>query len=69
MFLFHTYPFILPKEVIVDLTKGELKTILKGNAFDIKKNRRGTEIKAVTRSNLSVFNENGVFYAYIVFDI
>ena len=69
LFYFHTAPFLAASKVRISLDEHKLEAELFGEAYDIKKHRRGTEVKAVTRSNLIVRREGPQTHTYVVLDI
>lgn len=69
LFYFHTAPFLAASKVKVSLDEHELRAELCGEAYDMRKHRRGTEVKAVTRSNLIVREEGSQTHIYVVLDI
>lgn len=69
LFYFHTTPFLAASKVKVSLGEDELTAELSGETYDFKRHHRGTEVKAVTRSNLIVRREGSQTHIYVVLDI
>ena len=53
----------------VDESFTSLRLLGFGEAFDPSKHVRGTEIKAITYSNMQVLSRNGLTHIYVILDI
>lgn len=79
LFSFHASPFLVATGVAVRIWEPEdqqpakyrLEATLCGTTFDAKRHRRGTEVKAITYSNLSITSsaDAGEAHIYVVLDI
>ena len=69
LFRFHCEPFIVAKNIVIDLKRGTCKVC--GPCFDPRRHPTKTEVKAVTRSNARVtfVPEERLWHSYIVVDI
>lgn len=54
---------------IKTLDAGRVEARLKGESLDLKRHRFFTEIKGVTYHELKVWQENGRWYARVIFDV
>mmetsp|Transcript_50440 Transcript_50440/g.60796 ORF Transcript_50440/g.60796 Transcript_50440/m.60796 type:complete len:250 (-) Transcript_50440:145-894(-) len=71
LFNFHDTGFIA-KEVVVtsiDLEGFCIKSVGRGECFDIDKHPQGTEVKAITYSNMKMIEENGRCDIWVIIDI
>ena len=72
LFLFCAEPFLTSKEVhITELNRDDftIKATCKGEPFDLNKHPQGTEIKAITYSNLQIYDEQKRHEVYVIVDI
>lgn len=72
LFVFSADPFFIPREIkITDFDPINFKITSQGygETFDLKKHPQGTEVKAITYSNMQVFDEIGRHEVYVIVDI
>lgn len=72
LFRFSCDEFFVPKEVKVlelDTENFKIKVQGKGEAFDLAKHPQGTEIKAITYSNMQIHNDRPTHDIYVIVDI
>lgn len=72
LFLFCAEPFLTCKEIkIVELDRENFKITAKcrGEPFDLGKHPQGTEIKAITYSNLQIYDDEDKHEIYVIVDI
>lgn len=72
LFLFCAEPFLTSKEVQItelDRENFTIKATCKGEPFDLDKHPQGTEIKAITYSNLQIYDEQKKHEVYVIVDI
>ncbi|XP_072175965.1 protein archease-like [Diadema setosum] len=71
LFVFSTDPFFIPREVTIDEFDEKnftIKSTGTGEYFDIVKHPQGTEVKAITYSNMQI-HESGQHDVYVIIDI
>lgn len=72
LFKFCAEPFFIPCKIVIeefDSSKGYIKAIGYGEMFDLAKHPQGTEVKAITYSNMQVHNEKPTNDIYVIIDI
>ena len=72
LFLFNAEPFLACKEISItefDRNNLTLKAKCRGEPFDLNKHPQGTEIKAITYSNLQVYDGDDKKEVYVIVDI
>lgn len=72
LFLFCAEPFFVPKEVkIKEFDRENWRIVVegKGETFDLSKHPQGTEVKAITYSNMQVHDSEGKHECYFILDI
>ena len=72
LFLFCAEPFLTCKEVEIyefDRENFRLKARCRGEPFDLCKHPQGTEIKAITYSNLQIYDDENNHEIYVIVDI
>jgi SHS2 domain-containing protein len=72
LFTFCAEPFFIPRKVLIkefDLEKRHIKAVGYGEQFSLEKHPQGTEVKAITYSNLQVHNEISTNDIYVIIDI
>lgn len=72
LFLFSADPFFIPREVVIDEFDVEnFKIICRGigETFDLCKHPQGTEVKAITYSNMQVHDKDPTNDLYVIIDI
>jgi SHS2 domain-containing protein len=72
LFLFCADPFFIPRKIEVkefDITNRRIKAVGFGEQFNIGKHPQGTEVKAITYSNLQVHSELSTNDIYVILDI
>jgi len=72
LFVFSVEPFLCA--CIVQITEFDeqnfsIKAILKGESFDLSKHPQGTEVKAITYSNMQIYDKPGECECYVIIDI
>lgn len=71
LFVFSTDPFLIPREVKItefDKKNFTIKSTGYGEYFDLVKHPQGTEVKAITYSNMQI-HENDKHDVYVIIDI
>mmetsp|Transcript_11935 Transcript_11935/g.24402 ORF Transcript_11935/g.24402 Transcript_11935/m.24402 type:complete len:229 (-) Transcript_11935:24-710(-) len=71
LYRFHNEGFVAGEVEVydVDEVKGECRTKGKGEVFDMKRHKQGTEVKAITYSNMQVVKAKGKVDVYVIIDI
>jgi len=72
LFLFNAEPFLTCKEIEItefDDENFSIKATCKGEPFDIQKHPQGTEIKAITYSNMQIYDDSDRHEVYVIVDI
>ncbi|KAK3088623.1 hypothetical protein FSP39_021423 [Pinctada imbricata] len=72
LFLFSAEPFFIARKVIItefDKENFKIKAKGYGEEFDISKHPQGTEVKAITYSNMQVFDKEGQHELFVIIDI
>jgi SHS2 domain-containing protein len=72
LFVFSADPFFIPRFIkITEFDEENFKITSEGHGetFDLKKHPQGTEVKAITYSNMQVFNEPNKHEVYVIIDI
>ena len=72
LFLFSAEPFFIARKVVIqefDAERGYIKAIGYGEQFDIIKHPQGTEVKAITYSNMQVHKDKPTNDIYVIIDI
>ncbi|EFX63964.1 protein archease-like [Daphnia pulex] len=72
LFLFSAEPFFIARKVkITEFDRVNFKIVATGygETFDLKKHPQGTEVKAITYSNMQVHDEPNLHQVYVIIDI
>lgn len=72
LFKFCAEPFFIPCKIVIeefDQSKGYIKAVGYGEVFDLSKHPQGTEVKAITYSNMQVHNDKATNDIYVIIDI
>ena len=72
LFLFSAEPFFIARKIVideVDFEKGYIKATGYGEEFSLAKHPQGTEVKAITYSNMQVHKDKPTFDIYVIIDI
>jgi SHS2 domain-containing protein len=72
LFLFSAEPFFIARKVSIiefDLERKYIKAVGYGEPFDISKHPQGTEVKAITYSNMQVHTDKDTNDIYVIIDI
>lgn len=72
LFVFCAEPFFIPRKIEIldfDLDKRYIKARGYGEQFDLSKHPQGTEVKAITYSNMQVHDEMSTNDIYVIIDI
>ena len=72
LFLFSAEPFFIPRKIVIiefDAERGYIKATGYGEQFDINKHPQGTEVKAITYSNMQVHKDKPTNDIYVIIDI
>lgn len=72
LFNFSAEPFFVPKKVkITEFDKKSFRIKAKGfgETFDLSKHPQGTEVKAITYSNLQIYDTETKHEVYVILDI
>lgn len=72
LYLFHTESFVV-KQILfktLDIDNFRVSAVVRGGLFDATRHSQGTEVKAITYSNMQIVqNENGNVDTYVIVDI
>lgn len=72
LFVFSAEPFFIARKIVIsefDADRGYIKAIGYGEEFDIHKHPQGTEVKAITYSNMQVHKDKPTNDIYVIIDI
>lgn len=73
LFVFSAEPFFIPRKIVIEefnVEKGYIKAVGYGEEFQaITKHPQGTEVKAITYSNMQVHTEKDTNDIYVIIDI
>lgn len=72
LFLFCCEPFFIVKEVEIlefDREKFSIRAVGRGETFDLDKHPQGTEVKAITYSNMQIYDEEDRHEVFVIIDI
>ena len=72
LFVFSAEPFFIPRKICIqefDPDKGYVKAIGYGEEFSLQKHPQGTEVKAITYSNMQVHKDKSTNDIYVIIDI
>jgi SHS2 domain-containing protein len=72
LFLFSADPFFIPKEFKIthfDRENFKITSVGHGETFDLEKHTQGTEVKAITYSNMQIFDTDSSHECYVIIDI
>lgn len=72
LFLFCAEPFFIARKVVIthfDAENFHIKAVAYGEQFSLDKHPQGTEVKAITYSNMQVHNEKPTNDIYVIIDI
>mgnify|MGYP002803392851 FL=1 len=72
LFLFCAEPFFIGKVIEItefDKENFQINAIVHGETFDLEKHPQGTEVKAITYSNMQVFDDEEKHEVYVIIDI
>nr|XP_058958479.1 protein archease-like isoform X1 [Pocillopora verrucosa] len=72
LFLMCDDPYFIVKEVEIlefDKENFTIRAVGRGELFDLNKHPQGTEVKAITYSNMQIYDENDKHEVYVIIDI
>jgi SHS2 domain-containing protein len=72
LFAFSVEPFFIARRIVIsefDLERGYIKATGYGEPFAIGKHPQGTEVKAITYSNMQVHKDKPTNDIYVIIDI
>ena len=72
LFLFSADPFFIPRKVKItefDKENFRIKAEAYGEEFDLSKHPQGTEVKAITYSNMQFYDEENKHEVFVIIDI
>ncbi|XP_021917472.1 protein archease [Zootermopsis nevadensis] len=72
LFLFCADPFFIARKVSIlefDRTKFHIRAAAYGEEFQIGKHPQGSEVKAITYSNMQIHDNEGKFEVFVIIDI
>jgi SHS2 domain-containing protein len=72
LFVFSAEPFFIARKISIrefDLETKHIKAICYGEQFDLTKHPQGTEVKAITYSNMQVHTDKKTNDIYVIIDI
>ncbi|KAK3611917.1 hypothetical protein CHS0354_013984 [Potamilus streckersoni] len=72
LFVFSADPFFIPRKVEItefDNVNFKIKSKGYGETFDIQKHPQGTEVKAITYSNMQIYDNDEMHEVFVIIDI
>jgi SHS2 domain-containing protein len=72
LFLFSAEPYFIARKVVINSFDRENFKIVAtgyGETFDLSKHPQGTEVKAITYSNMQVHEDEGYAEVFVIIDI
>ncbi|XP_060589727.1 protein archease-like [Ruditapes philippinarum] len=72
LFVFSAEPFFIARKIHItefDVENFKIKSIGYGEEFDIQKHPQGTEVKAITYSNMQIYEEENRHEVFVIIDI
>ena len=72
LFIFSADPFLCASIVNItefDKVQFKIKALLRGEPFDLSKHPQGTEVKAITYSNMQIYEKSQESECYVIIDI
>ncbi|XP_062580825.1 protein archease-like isoform X2 [Saccostrea cucullata] len=72
LFVFSADSFFIPRKIVItefDKENFKIKSVGYGEEFDIKKHPQGTEVKAITYSNMQIYDKEGQHEVFVIIDI
>ncbi|KAL3889669.1 hypothetical protein ACJMK2_002000 [Sinanodonta woodiana] len=72
LFVFSADPFFIPRKVEItefDSVNFKIKSKGYGETFDIQKHPQGTEVKAITYSNMQIYDNDEMHEVFVIIDI
>jgi SHS2 domain-containing protein len=72
LFLFSAEPFFIARKIVIeeaDFEMGYIKARGFGEEFSLDKHPQGTEVKAITYSNMQIHKDKPTFDIYVIIDI
>ena len=72
LFAFCAEPFFIPRRIVIkefDMNEFRIKAVGYGEQFSLEKHPQGTEVKAITYSNMQVHNDKPTNDIYVIIDI
>ena len=72
LFMFSVEPFFIARKIVIkefDLEKHYIKAVGYGEQFSLAKHPQGTEVKAITYSNMQVHRDKPTNDIYVIIDI
>ncbi|PXF43793.1 Protein archease-like [Gracilariopsis chorda] len=71
LYVFHTEQFVTKRVIVqsLDTFTWEIKATLQGGSFDSSRHSQGTEVKAITYSNMQIVKKPGSVEAFVIVDI
>ena len=72
LFLFSAEPFLICKEVEIlefDRDNFKIRAVGRGEPFDLEKHPQGTEVKAITYSNMQIHDNEERHDVFVIIDI
>lgn len=72
LFVFSAEPFFIARKVVItafDMENFRIKATGFGETFEIGKHPQGTEVKAITYSNMQIYDKEGQHEVFVIIDI
>jgi len=72
LFLFSAEPFFIARKVVItefDLDNFKIRATAYGETFNLSKHPQGTEVKAITYSNMQIHEEGEKKQVFVIIDI
>lgn len=72
LFVFCAEPFFIPRKIEIkefDMTEWRIRAVGYGEQFSLDKHPQGTEVKAITYSNMQVHDDKPTNDIYVIIDI
>lgn len=71
LYVFHTENFVMKQVIVEELNQQswQLRAVARGGLFDVSKHSQGTEVKAITYSNMQILEKDDGVDVYVIVDI
>ncbi len=72
LFVFSAEPFFIARKIVItefDKDSFKIKATGYGETFDLSKHPQGTEVKAITYSNMQIYDKDDKHEVFVIIDI